>query len=167
MQQSCGDICWIIMWFNSLWPSDAYCDIKHWLRQWLAAWKQHAITWTNVYLSSKVFCTVWAIEQEVIVSICSEISLLKLLPALPGANELNLKDPWDTFEQSGSLEDKFTTKTLVSPVIPNTCDIYWSLPGQNGAILADDNFKCIFLNENDRIPIKISLKFVPRSPIDN
>ena len=35
------------------------------------------------------------------------------------------------------------------------------------AILADDNFKCIFLNENDRIPIQISLKFVPRSSIDN
>ena len=35
------------------------------------------------------------------------------------------------------------------------------------AILADDNFKCIFLNENDRIPIRISLKFVPTSPIDN
>ena len=35
------------------------------------------------------------------------------------------------------------------------------------AILADDKFKCIFLNENDRIPIQISLKFVPRNPIDN
>ena len=35
------------------------------------------------------------------------------------------------------------------------------------AISADDNFKCIFLNENDRIPIRISLKFVSRSPIDN
>ena len=34
-------------------------------------------------------------------------------------------------------------------------------------ILADDNFKCIFLNENDRILIRISLKFVSRSPIDN
>ena len=34
-------------------------------------------------------------------------------------------------------------------------------------ILADDMFKCIFVNENDRIPIQISLKFVPRSPIDN
>ena len=32
------------------------------------------------------------------------------------------------------------------------------------AILADDIFKCIFLNENDIIPIQISLKFVPRSP---
>ena len=35
------------------------------------------------------------------------------------------------------------------------------------AILADDTFKGIFLNENDRIPIPISLKFVSRSPIDN
>ena len=33
------------------------------------------------------------------------------------------------------------------------------------AILADN--KCIFLNENGRILIKISLKFVPRSPIVN
>ena len=35
------------------------------------------------------------------------------------------------------------------------------------AILADSNFKCIFLNENHRIPIWISLKFVLRSPVDN
>ena len=35
------------------------------------------------------------------------------------------------------------------------------------AVLADDISKCIFLNENDRILIQISLKFVPRSPIDN
>ena len=35
------------------------------------------------------------------------------------------------------------------------------------ANMADDIFKCIFLNGNDRIPIQSSLKFVPRSPIDN
>ena len=35
------------------------------------------------------------------------------------------------------------------------------------AILADDNLKYIFLNENDSIPVRISLKFVPRSLIDN
>ena len=34
------------------------------------------------------------------------------------------------------------------------------------AIFADDIFECIFLNEN-RIPIQISLKFVPRTPIEN
>ena len=35
------------------------------------------------------------------------------------------------------------------------------------AILADYIFKCIFVNENDKILINISLKLVPRSPIDN
>ena len=35
------------------------------------------------------------------------------------------------------------------------------------AILADDIFKCIFVTENDRIPIQISMNFVPDGPIDN
>ena len=35
------------------------------------------------------------------------------------------------------------------------------------AILADDIFKCIFLNEIDKIVIQISLKLVPRSPIND
>ena len=34
-------------------------------------------------------------------------------------------------------------------------------------ILADDIFKCIFMNEKLRILIRISLKFVPKGPIDN
>ena len=42
-----------------------------------------------------------------------------------------------------------------------------SAPGQNGHHFADDNFSWIFLNENVRISIKISLKFVPKGPIDN
>ena len=37
-------------------------------------------------------------------------------------------------------------------------------PRQNDA---DDIFKCIFLNENIWISIKISLKFVPKGPINN
>ena len=35
------------------------------------------------------------------------------------------------------------------------------------AILADANFKCIFLNEKDKILIQISLKLVSMGPIDN
>ena len=35
------------------------------------------------------------------------------------------------------------------------------------AILDDNNFKCIFLNENVRILIKISVKFVPKDSIDS
>ena len=38
---------------------------------------------------------------------------------------------------------------------------------QNGRRFADDTFKPIFLNENIRISIKISLKFVPKVPINN
>ena len=39
-------------------------------------------------------------------------------------------------------------------------------PRQNGRRFADDIFKCIFLNENIWIQIKISLKFVPKGKID-
>ena len=39
-------------------------------------------------------------------------------------------------------------------------------PRQNGRHFPDDIFKCIFLNENVWIPIKISLKFVPKGPIN-
>ena len=40
-------------------------------------------------------------------------------------------------------------------------------PRQNGRHFADYIFKWIFLNENVRISIKISLKFVPKGPINN
>ena len=40
-------------------------------------------------------------------------------------------------------------------------------PRQNGRHFADDIFKCIFLNENIWISIQISLKFVPKGPINN
>ena len=40
-------------------------------------------------------------------------------------------------------------------------------PRENGRRFADDTFKRLFLNENVRISIKISLKFVPKGPINN
>ena len=40
-------------------------------------------------------------------------------------------------------------------------------PRQNGRHFPDDIFKCIFLNENVWISLKISLKFVPKGPINN
>ena len=40
-------------------------------------------------------------------------------------------------------------------------------PRQNGRHFANDIFKCIFLNENVWIPIKNSLTFVPKGPINN
>ena len=40
-------------------------------------------------------------------------------------------------------------------------------PTQNGRHFPDDTFKRIFSNENVKISINISLKFVPKVPIDN
>ena len=40
-------------------------------------------------------------------------------------------------------------------------------PRQNGRHFPDDIFKCIFLNENVWILLQISLKFVPKGPINN
>ena len=40
-------------------------------------------------------------------------------------------------------------------------------PRQNGRHFPDDIFKCIFLNENVWILIKISVKFVPWGPIND
>ena len=37
----------------------------------------------------------------------------------------------------------------------------------NGHHFTDDIFKCIFLNENVGIPIKMSLEFIPKGPINN
>ena len=46
-------------------------------------------------------------------------------------------------------------------------DVNTLRPRQNGRRFADDTFKRIFLDENVRISIKISLKFVPKGPINN
>ena len=48
------------------------------------------------------------------------------------------------------------------PIFVNTLK-----PRQNGRHFADDTFKHIFLNENVRISILISMKFVPKGPVNN
>ena len=60
------------------------------------------------------------------------------------------------------------------PVLSKTKVTGWGLywvntlrPRQNGRRFADDTFKRIYLNETYRISIKISLKFVPKGPINN
>ena len=52
----------------------------------------------------------------------------------------------------------------------STCSFQFinsSSPGQNGRHSTDDIFKCIFLNKNAWTSIEISLKFVPKGPINN
>ena len=73
---------------------------------------------------------------------------------------------WNTkvFIKENAFEDTVCEigSTLSWPKCVNTLR-----PRQNGRHFADDICKCIFLNENVRIPIEISLKFVPKGPINN
>ena len=63
---------------------------------------------------------------------------------------------WDLNQSRCKSEQWFST------VLPQ---INSSPPGQNGRHFAEDIFRCIFMNENLCILIKISLNFVPR--VDN
>ena len=47
------------------------------------------------------------------------------------------------------------------------CSINTLRPGQHGWHFPGNFFKCIFVNENMRISIKISLKFIPKGPVTN
>ena len=75
---------------------------------------------------------------------------------------------------------KETCATFLGPIqYKNCCDISWDLvskvelipintlrPRQYGRHFTDNIFKCIFLNENVWMLIKISLMFVPKGPIN-
>ena len=65
----------------------------------------------------------------------------------------------------------FGMMSQMSPVIKWYSIISWGInsspPGQNGHHFPDDIFKCIFMNEKFCILIRISLKFVPKGPINN
>ena len=60
-----------------------------------------------------------------------------------------------------------TQQWWVWPAKARRTAINSDLPGQNGRHFADNTFKRISLNENVRDAIKISLKVVPRGPINN
>ena len=60
------------------------------------------------------------------------------------------------------IKTRLKTAILVRPQRVNTLR-----PRPNGRYFADDTFKCIFLNENAWILLKISLKFVPKVQINN
>ena len=55
----------------------------------------------------------------------------------------------------------------MTPVELLQCYVNTLRPRQNGRQFADDTFKRIFMNENVRISINISLKFVPKGLINN
>ena len=66
-----------------------------------------------------------------------------------------------------SLLPEYSTMYLDVDFSIITCWFTAFKAGQNDRHLADDIFRCIFANEKFCILIKISLKFVPKGPIDN
>ena len=105
---------------------------------WLRKWLVvQTITWTNADLSWKVFC---GIHLRAISQEMLKNLIYNLCP------EITLF--------------KITTSPIGQWV--NTLSLR-----QNGHHFADAIFKCIFLNENISISMKISLKFVPKGPINN
>ena len=73
-----------------------------------------------------------------------------------------------TVSQTSVQNNRRFCRMLLSSSWTCTCSDVSSLrPKQNGRHFPDDTFKRIFLNENARISIKISLKFVPKVLIDN
>ena len=55
---------------------------------------------------------------------------------------------------------------LCWPAVTAACAVNTLRPKPNGRSFAHDSFKWIFLNENIWISLKISLKFVPKGPIN-
>ena len=65
-----------------------------------------------------------------------------------------------------SLQTGFIVLDVAVPQYDLPC-INTLRPRQNGRRFADDTFKRIFFDENVRISIKISLKFVPKVPVNH
>ena len=72
-----------------------------------------------------------------------------------------VKWPWRAWVKSVSTSSQQNTKKIFPLMLDSL------RPRQNGRHFADDVFKRIFLNENAWISPKISLKFVPKVPINN
>ena len=75
----------------------------------------------------------------------------------------------NNYQNSHQITDQQCQRTISNNSHTWSCiKMYLHLkPTQNGRHSADDIFKCIFFNENVWIPIKISLKFVPKGSINN
>ena len=75
---------------------------------------------------------------------------------------------WQIYLSVGVIDGTgYSLKTLIGLISQPLLSDNWLRPRQNGRHFADDIFKYIFLNENVSISLKISLKFVPKVPINN
>ena len=74
---------------------------------------------------------------------------------------------WDQSQKSLKFDLRWFTYDLVNMNIRLEMVLNTLMLIQNGCHFADNVFKCIFLNENIQISIRISLKFDPKGPLNN
>ena len=105
------------------------------------------------------------------------------IPVASVRGQINLVYPMeDNILQISSLKLTSLLKAIFTKMVSSVASphskIYWSLrwclrgintlrSRQNGRRFTNETFKRIFLNENIIILIEISLKFVPKGPINN
>ena len=88
--------CKIITHYGLVMPYDNIGLSQHWLRQWLGAWGNQAITWSNIDLSPVKFCSIHlrSLSHEDLKIPTSKTTLksefLKWYPDYPRVNELVL-----------------------------------------------------------------------------
>ena len=146
----------------------------------LSPGRRQAIIWTNDGIL--LFQTLGTNLSEILSEIHSfsfkkthlKLSSAKWRLSRLGLNELSylISGPrqllHDTFLVITLPTDGIWVNTMPTKKSPEPCVLLTPLPmDKMDAVLADDNFRCISFNENDRISIRISLKFVPRSSIYN
>ena len=124
-----------------------------------------------MHLSRQWNCRLLRCSRSIACRRCSNyIFIIDLTPGLKGLGKDDFKTRWESFKFCASYIRDFT--------VVRGCqwdcltDKLWSVfntlrPKWNGRHFADDIFKCIFLNENVWISFKISMKFVPKGPINN
>ena len=65
------------------------------------------------------------------------------------------------------LHNHIYLKSMIAEYIHVFFQLFYPPPTENGHHFGNDSFRHIFMKENICILIKISLKFVPKGPINN
>ena len=144
---------------------------QYWTRKWFASWRHKTNTWTFfdpvTFIHGNLTSDALTINRE------NELQhyLSKIQFNYFRAYDLN------PFPRSGSCKELFCKKVdlkgrsrfvlVLSDPREGLLWLWRIYAWQNGRHFADDIFKCIFMNEKFCIFIRISLKFVPKGPIDN
>ena len=136
-------------------------------------WKRGWETWDSVYFLQASNSTEWLVPLYTTTERVVKLVIIYMyIPRICDhfgrvQNDSNnsLINTLDSF----NIRSHWVQKCGISSVSNGDITVFLNTlrPRENGRHFADDIFKCIFLNENVWIPVKISLKFVPKSPINN